>query len=166
MSLALLLLALAAAPTYTVHRAASPIAIDGRLDERAWFAAPEISEFHFPWWKSGKKERTTVRLLWDDSNLYIAQVAEDEFIAARHRERDGRIPEDDCFEIMIAPDPAAPGVYYNLEWNVLGGLLDNHRPHGPSKPRAPVPTATATGPPKSRSRSAISGVSAPETAGT
>ncbi|MEN9813947.1 MAG: hypothetical protein RL479_2633 [Verrucomicrobiota bacterium] len=35
------------------------------------------------------------------------------------------------------PDPAKPDVYFNLEFNVIGGLLDNFRPHGPNRPRAP-----------------------------
>jgi hypothetical protein len=125
-------------PVYTVYRAGSSIQIDGRLDEPAWFGAPDAGDFHLPWWKSGKKERTTVKLLWDDQNLYIAHVDEDEFISARHREHDGKITEDDCFEIMIAPNPATPEVYFNIEWNVLGGYVDNFRPHGPKKPRAPV----------------------------
>jgi hypothetical protein len=123
---------------YTVYRAGDPIRIDGKLDEPAWFTAPAVGEFHFPWWKSGKKERTIAKLLWDDQNLYVAHIAEDEFITAQHTERDGKIPEDDCFEIMIAPNPATPDIYFNIEWNVIGGFVDNFRPDGPKKPRAPV----------------------------
>jgi hypothetical protein len=124
-------------PEYTAFRAGSPIRIDGVLDEPAWFAAPVARLAHFPWWKSGRKESTTVKLLWDDEHLYVAHVSEDAHITARHTERDGKIPEDDCFEIMIAPDPTKPEVYFNLEWNVAGGLVDNFRPHGPKAPRAP-----------------------------
>src|SRR5688500_14764372 len=100
-------------PSYTAYRVGSPITIDGKLDEPAWFAAPSVGEFQFPWWKSGKKEGTVVKLLWDDENLYIANVSQDEFIAARHREHDGKIPEDDCLEIMLAPNPATPHIYFN-----------------------------------------------------
>ncbi len=125
-------------PSYTAYRSASPIVIDGKLDEPAWFVAPDAGAFHFPWWKSGAKERSIAKLLWDDQNLYVAHISEDQFITAKHRERDGRIPEDDCFEIMIAPNPATPNIYFNLEWNVIGGLVDNFRPDGPTKPRAPV----------------------------
>ncbi len=138
-SLALLLAPLAAQtlPSYTAYRAATPPKIDGRLDEPAWFAAPSLKLREFPWHTQGRKEATIVKLLWDDENLYIALVAEDRHITARHTERDGKIPEDDCFELMIAPDPAKPEVYFNLEWNVIGGLVDNFRPNGPSQPRAP-----------------------------
>lgn len=125
-------------PSYTVMRVGTPIQIDGRLDEPAWVAAPAVSAFHFPWWKDGKKERTVVKLLWDEANLYVAGIAEDAHIAARHREHDGPIPEDDCLEVMIAPDASKPEVYFNIEWNVVGGYVDNFRPNGPKQPRAKV----------------------------
>jgi hypothetical protein len=126
------------APVYEIYRTGSPMKIDGKLDEPAWFSAPDVGDFHLPWWKSGRKEGAIVKLLWDEQNLYVAHIDEDEFISARHREHDGKITEDDCFEIMIAPNPATPEVYFNIEWNVLGGYVDNFRPHGPKKPRAPV----------------------------
>ena len=124
-------------PDYTILRAGTPINIDGKLDEAAWFAAPLVGDFHFPWWKEGKKEQTRAKLLWDDDNLYIAFVCEDAHITARHTERDGKIPEDDCVEVMVAPNPRTPDIYYNIEFNLLGGILDNFRPNGPTKPRAP-----------------------------
>lgn len=126
-----------ALPEYSVQRVSSPLVIDGRLDEAAWFAAPAVGEFVFPWWKDGKREQTCAKLLWDDEYLYLAFVCQDAHITARHTERDGKIPEDDCVELMIAPDADRPRVYFNIEFNVLGGILDNFRPDGPDKPRAP-----------------------------
>ncbi|HUQ90162.1 MAG TPA: carbohydrate-binding family 9-like protein [Bryobacteraceae bacterium] len=125
-------------PSYTVLRAATPIRIDGKLDEPAWFAAPAVGRFHFPWWTSGKKEGSIAKILWDKENLYIAHIAEDAHITARHKDHDGKVAEDDCFEIMILPDRDKPEVYFNIEWNVIGGYVDNFRPNGPNKPRAPV----------------------------
>jgi hypothetical protein len=124
-------------PEYAVHRAAPAIQIDGVLDEPGWFAAPAVRLAQFPWFSGGTKEATVVKLLWDDQRLYVAHVSQGAHITARHTKRDGEIPDDDCFEIMIAPDPAKPEVYFNLEWNVIGGILDNFRPNGPQQPRAP-----------------------------
>jgi hypothetical protein len=124
-------------PEYTILRAGTPIVIDGKLDEAAWFAAPDVGDFHFTWWKEGKKEQTRAKLLWDDEYLYIGVICQDAHITARHTERDGKIPEDDCFEVMITPNQDTPHIYFNIEFNLLGGILDNFRPHGPSKPRAP-----------------------------
>ena len=125
-------------PVYEIERAGTPIKIDGKLDEPAWFAARDVGEFHFTWYKEGRKERTVAKLLWDDENLYVGHVCEDAHITARHTEHDGNIPEDDCFEVIFAPDPSRPEVYFNVEWNVLGGYVDNFRPEGPNKPRAKV----------------------------
>ena len=125
-------------PEYTIHRAGTPIKIDGKLDEPAWVAAPDVGEFHFTWYKSGKKERTVARMLWDDEYLYVAHICEDDWITARCMEHDGPVAQDDCFEVMIAPNVGRPNVYFNIEWNVLGAWVDNHRPHGPNKPKAPV----------------------------
>ena len=141
--LAFLALALWAAepwtpPEYTVFRTRGAIHLDGKLDEPSWFAAPDTGPLHFTWYESGKREQTVVKMLWDADNLYVGLVAEDEYITARHREHDGKVYEDDCFEIMIAPNPATPNVYFNVEWNMLGAYVDNHRPNGPKQPRAPV----------------------------
>lgn len=125
-------------PSYEIRRAGMPIQMDGKLDEPAWLAAPSLGEFVFPWSKEGKKEQSVAKVLWDDENLYIAHICEDAHITARHADHDGKIPEDDCFEIMFAPNAEKPEVYFNVEWNVIGGYVDNHRPNGPKQPRAPV----------------------------
>lgn len=122
---------------YSIYRAPSPVTIDAKLDEPAWREAPSVGAFQFNWHTDGEKEQTIVKMLWDDKHLYIAHVSLDDHIAARHRDHDGKVAEDDCFEIMLAPDPDKPDVYFNIEWNVVGGYVDNHRPNGPKQPRAP-----------------------------
>ena len=129
-------------PQYTIYRAGAAIDIDGRLDEPHWKTAPTISEFHFTWYASGKREMTAAKMLWDDKYLYVAHICQDAWITARCREHDGPVAKDDCFEVMLAPNVAKPNVYFNIEWNVLGTWVDNHRPNGPTKPRAPIWDAT------------------------
>ena len=122
-------------PVYRIHRAGAPITVDGRLDEPAWVAAPRTGPFHFPWFKEGEREQSIVKLLWDDDNLYVAHICQDAHIRAEHADHDDPVPEDDCFEVMIVPDPARPN-YYNVEWNVRGAYVDGRRPDGPQAPRA------------------------------
>lgn len=124
-------------PTHVIRRAPAPLTIDGNFDEPAWQAARTVGDWVFPWWRAGAREQTRARLLWDEEYLYLAFECDDAHITARHVERDGKIPEDDCVELMLAPDAARPQVYFNIEFNVLGGILDNFRPHGPHQPRAP-----------------------------
>jgi len=125
-------------PVYEIHRVSTPMKIDGKLDEPAWFAAHDVGRFHFTWYKEGRKEQTVAKMLWDDKYLYVGHVCEDAHVTAEHPDHDGKIPEDDCFEVMFAPDPNSPEVYFNIEWNVIGGYVDNFRPEGPKKPRAKV----------------------------
>lgn len=114
-------------PEYIIYRAETPILIDGTLDEGAWKSAPDIDDFKFPWWKSGKKEGTIAKMLWDDQYLYVAHICKDAWITARCREHDGPVSRDDCFEIMVAPNITKPNTYFNIEWNVLGTFVDGQR---------------------------------------
>jgi hypothetical protein len=122
-------------PSYRVLQVEEPIVVDGRLDEPAWFAAPKLVTFHFPWHKKGEKEQTIVKLLWDSKNLYIAHVCQDAYITARYSEHDDPVAKDDCIELMVAPDARRRNNYYNIEWNVQGAYVDGHRPDGPTGPR-------------------------------
>ncbi len=121
-------------PTYTIHRAGTPITIDGRLDEPAWVGAPKVGAFVFPWYESGKKEQTVAKLLWDDDHLYAAFICEDAHIHAEHTERDSEVWLDDTVEVFTAPDPERPQMYFNIEMNVLGIFLDQFHPEGPGVP--------------------------------
>jgi hypothetical protein len=124
-------------PTYTIYRAATPITIDGRLDEPAWFAAPSVGPFRFPWWKSGKKEQTVAKILWDDDYLYVAYVCQDAHISATRTTHDSPVWNDDCVEVFAAPDPHRPDAYFNIEMNVNGAAYDDFHPHGPNSERKP-----------------------------
>ncbi len=111
-------------PRYTVYRTTDKITIDGKLTEKAWQSAPSLS-FIFPWPdQPGKKQKTEVKMLWDNVNLYVAYVCEDEDITAKYTQRDDPTYKDDCVEIFINPNPALSDCYYGLEMNALGTLYD------------------------------------------
>ena len=121
-------------PEYTIYRAGTPIVIDGRLDEPAWVAAPDVGKFVFPWYEGGKKEQTVAKLLWDDTHLYAAFICEDAHIWAEHTKRDSSVWKDDTVEVFTAPNPDFPRSYFNIEMNVLGIFLDQFHPDGPGVP--------------------------------
>lgn len=112
-------------PKYTIHRAAMPITIDGRLDEPAWIAAESVGDFRFGWYKSGKKEQTVAKMLWDDKYLYVSYLVEDAHISGTHTERDSAVWFDDAVEVFAAPNPDKPDVYFNIEMSVTGAWLDH-----------------------------------------
>ena len=111
-------------PEYTIHRTSGALTIDGRLQEPAWQAAPDVGEFLFPWWEDGEKERTEARMLWDEDNLYVAFVAYDKHISAVLKKRDDPVSRDDAVEVFVAPYQDSVRVYFNFEVNALGTILD------------------------------------------
>ncbi len=60
-------------PSLQAVRTATPMLLDGRLDEAAWAAAPPASGFTQEWPRRGEpaRQRTEVRVLYDDHFLYI-----------------------------------------------------------------------------------------------
>ena len=117
---------------HTIMRTAGPITIDGAIIEPSWQATAAVGDFQFPWWKTGEKEQTEARLLWDDVNLYISFVADDKHISAIHKERGAPVPQDDCVEVFIMPDTAHVRHYYNIEVNAIGTFLDRFQLSDPT----------------------------------
>ena len=110
---------------YDAPRAALPPLIDGSLDDKAWRAAPWTEPFvdirgegwPEPAWT------TRARIVWDDSNLYIAAELEEPHLWATLAERDAILYREHDFEVFIDPDGDALD-YYELEINALGTEFD------------------------------------------
>lgn len=87
-------------------RVSEPIKIDGRLDEPAWSKAESSDDFLQQEPDPGKPatERTEVKVLFDDKNLYIGIRAYDSqpnSINARELRRDASFANDDKVEILL-----------------------------------------------------------------
>jgi hypothetical protein len=120
----LALTAHAQTPTYQAKRAPARITVDGKLDDKAWAAANAV-ELIFPWEsQTGAKQKTTFRILWDDTNLYVAYDCEDRDIVAQFTERDDPTYRDDAVEIFLNPRPTQTGLYFGLEMNARAVLYD------------------------------------------
>jgi hypothetical protein len=114
----------AAVPRYEVRRASTPPAIDGRLDDPAWTAAPAVT-LQFLWdTQTGAKQMTRARLVWDAQALYVGFDADDADITAQFQQRDDPTYRDDAVEIFINPNPQQEVVYYGFEMNARGVLYD------------------------------------------
>lgn len=111
--------------SYVAYRTERPLAIDGRLDEPAWRAAPwteDFTDIEGPS-KPAPRFRTRDKLLWDTTNLYIgAELAEPD-VWATITQRDAVIFRDNDFEVFIDPDGDTQS-YYELEVNALGTAWD------------------------------------------
>ena len=111
-------------PEYTVKRTTEKIVIDGILDDADWKAAQSVGDFKFPWLEQGEAEQTEVKMLWDDTFLYISYRCDDKYIWAEHYDTNSTTYKDDCVEIFWDPNPADPKRKYNMfEINCIGNLL-------------------------------------------
>lgn len=96
-------------PVTRVVRATSPIEVDGRVDEPAWAQAVAITQFiqAQPATGAPATERTEVRLVYDDSRLYISAVCYDSdptalIIKTIERDYPGVLSEDmDTFGVSF-----------------------------------------------------------------
>jgi cellulose/xylan binding protein with CBM9 domain len=123
---------------YIAYRAPSWLAIDGKLDEAAWAAAPWTDAFVDI---EGDKRprprfRTRAKMLWDDERFYVAADMEEPDVWGTLTERDSVIFRDNDFEVFLDPD-GDTHAYYELEVNALATpwdlmLIKPYRDGGPA----------------------------------
>jgi len=97
-----------AAPTKSLAalRIASPIVVDGRLDEEVWQQAEAATDFvqQDPHVNEPASEATAVRVLIDSDAIYFGIVCRDGTpggVIARELRRDNPLANDDRFEILL-----------------------------------------------------------------
>ena len=117
---------LPARPHITATRTPQPPTIDGRLDDPVWATAPPSDSFvqHYPDEGAPPTERTTVRVLYDDKNVYIGIDAEqvNAPIVKRLARRDSQIPSDG---VWLDIDSRRTGVgAFHFGVNAAGMLSD------------------------------------------
>src|SRR3954454_4907158 len=105
---------------YVCHRLSEPIAIDGKLDDRAWRGVP---------WTTGfvdiegavrprPRFRTRAKMAWDDRFFYVAAEMEEPHVWATLTKHDSVIFHDNDFEVFIDPN-GDNHEYYEFEINAL-----------------------------------------------
>ena len=122
--------AVSAAPVSLEARALTrgvTINLDGRIDESAWAMATPITDFtqQEPVEGAEPSERTEIRVVFDDDNLYIGAILYDdpEGVMAYQRERDAFLNTDDRFMWIL--DTFLDGrTGYSFEINAAGLMGD------------------------------------------
>jgi hypothetical protein len=110
---------------YVCGLASQPPAIDGRLDDPAWQAAPWTEDFLDIEGPSKPKPRfrTRAKMLWDKNYFYIAAELQEPHVMGTVARHDAVIFEDNDFEVFINPDGDNHN-YYELELNALNTTWD------------------------------------------
>ncbi len=111
---------------YIVSKTKSPILIDGLSNDDAWDNAV-FSDFFtdIEGLESGKvpKYDTRVKMLWDDSTLYVYAELEEEHIWGDIKKRDEIIYYNNDFEVFISPSGKTEN-YGEIEMNALNTVWD------------------------------------------
>ncbi len=112
----------------TIPRAKSRITIDGILNEPDWLEAQTVGEILQRDPHPGEKasEKTDLRLLYDDENLYIGVTCHDsepQRIIGTQMERDADLSADDRIELLIDSFHDRHNAFY-FSTNPLGALVD------------------------------------------
>jgi hypothetical protein len=122
---------------YVCYRTKDTIKPDGILDEKSWNEIPWTDYFVDIEGKAKPAPRlkTHAKILWDDTNLYVAAELEEPNVWAKLKQRDTVVFIDNDFEVFIDPDGDTQA-YYELEVNALGTawdllLLKPYRDGGP-----------------------------------
>ncbi len=99
--------------------------LDGVLDDEVWSHAPWSEPFvdiEGPA-RPAPRQHTWMKMLWDDTNLYIgAQLAETD-VWATYDKHDMVVFHENDFEVFIDPDGDGAG-YYEIEVNAKGTIFD------------------------------------------
>ena len=111
----------------TVFKAKGEIKIDGKLDEPAWQRAAETGPFVNVTGEKKSKPLTNVKLLWNDTHLFIAFECRDDDIWTEFKKRDDPLYRQETIEIMIDAD-GSESSYYELQVNPLNAVYDAYFP--------------------------------------
>lgn len=107
-------------PHYVAYRTASPVQIDGILDESVWQHAPRSPRFRDLIAGEEAIHDTRAAVLWDDEYLYVAYWVEEPDLQATLTERDAPIYQNNDVEFFIAGLDA----YYEFEINSFGTIYE------------------------------------------
>ena len=118
-------LSLGEQPVFKVSRTTENIVVDGKMNEKIWNATEARAFEHFYRVdKPDDQQQTTLRMLWDEKNLYLFYQMEDKYLTARETERDGQPYFDDCAEIFFITVPDSLDTHIGYELNLLKASND------------------------------------------
>ncbi|MCG8557567.1 MAG: carbohydrate-binding family 9-like protein [Proteobacteria bacterium] len=121
-------------PDLSALRTSHKPTIDGKLDEKGWHEA--VPSARFVHTVSGNRSQigATVRMLYDDSALYVAFDVSDTYLFAPLDKHDDHLWKHDTVEIMLDPDGDGRD-YFEIQVSPAGTVFDTRY----DSPRQPKP---------------------------
>jgi hypothetical protein len=109
--------------SYVITRITDQVPLVGDPKAGPWKKAKTLKIDQFPWYTSGDKQATTVRVVYDDQAMYTQFLCEDEHIFAQTTQLNGPVCKDSCVEFFASILPEEAPDYFNLEINCCGTFL-------------------------------------------
>ncbi len=115
-------------PPTSIAYASSTPKIDGKFqDEAAWASATALSAFTNTMKGTAVKEKTDVKIMWDEKNLYVAFFAQDTNLKSSFAEHDDELWREDAFEVFVDPQGNKKD-YYEIQVSPKGIVFDSYLP--------------------------------------
>ena len=92
------------------------------MNEAVWTKAALLSPFVLNDGSGPEREKTAVRIWYDDSALYLGWTCTDADIQATLTARDSKFWEEEVVEFFVTAGTLDR--YFELQWNPLGGVFD------------------------------------------
>lgn len=104
---------------FKVSKTSESMAIDGKMDELIWSRTEARSlDYYYRIDKLTDQQKSTFRMLWDETKLYVFFEMEDQFLTMRETQRDGEPYLDDCAEIFFITAPDSLDTHFGYELNL------------------------------------------------
>lgn len=87
-----------------------------------WEAVTPLFIDSFPWYQSGEKQKTEVKVVLAKDVLHIKVHATDKHSSATELGNNGPVYLDSCFEFFVKPEDTPGDGYINFEINCIGSL--------------------------------------------
>ena len=110
-------------PVYEVSRTATPVKVDGKLDDAVWSRVAPLGDFRQNLDGKPGVVKTEAKMLYDDNFLYVSFRCPDKNIWATMKVRDQHLWLEEVVEVFVQADPHKRN-YIELEVNPLGTMLD------------------------------------------
>lgn len=109
-------------PVYEVSRTATPVKVDGKLDDIVWTKVSPLRNLRNNL-DGSPGAKTEAKILYDDDFLYVSFRSTDKNIWATLKRRDEHLWDEEVVELFVQADPHQTS-YIELEVNPLGTMLD------------------------------------------
>lgn len=107
---------------YRCPKVSVPPVVDGKLCDPAWRTAPPVGLVLSTTGKPATK-KTTARMCWDDTNLYVCFDCEDTDIWGTYTERDDLVYAEEVVEIFASPSCSLTS-YYEINVSPRNTVFD------------------------------------------